>query len=735
MKSKLALIGVAFACAVATSRAQDRPPAATSRPVVDDYYGIKITDPYRYLENTGDPDVAKWMKAQSDFARQTLDRISGRPQILADIEKYTNAAPASVSEVHRQVGGRYFFIKTLSGEAIGKLYMRQGADGKDELLVDSDKFAGSNGEPPAINYYQVSRDGRYVAFGISQGGSESATLRIVDTQSKQILPEEIDREEFGSVDWREDNQSFFYNRLQKLTKEMPATEKFQRSKIFLHKLGEPVEKDVAVWGIDVTPNVAFTPMDDGWISTVPGSKWAIGVVEHGVKREFTFYYAPAHAVGTPHVTWKKLCDVHAQVTEYALSGGDDVYLMTHDDAPRFKIIRVDLKSPDLEHAQVIVPQGKTVLHSLQAAKDALYVTEGDGAVRRLLRVPFDGSKPSRIKPPFDGSVYVHDLDTRDARMSYGITSWTRGPQIYEYDPATDESKLTDLQPAGPYDNLPDLESREVTAPSYDGTLVPLSIVCKKDVKLDGGNPTIVMAYGGYGITMDPYFSPSLLAWLNRGGVYAVAHVRGGGELGEAWHLGAYKLTKPNVWRDTIACAKYMIEQKYTSPAKLALTGGSNGGITVGRAVDERPDLFAAANIRAGAVNILRFETDANGIPNTPEFGSISTQEGFEDLYAMDAYHHVRDSVKYPAMLLTTGINDPRVPPWMPTKLAARMQAATASDKPVLLSIDYQGGHGVGASKKQRNELAADTYAFFLWQFGQEGYRLGPTTRAVVRNEH
>jgi len=441
------------------------------------------------------------------------------------------------------------------------------------------------------------------------------------------------------------------------------------------------------------------------------------MIEHGVRREPAVYVAPADSIGKPDTPWVNICDIDTKVTDELLHG-DQLYLLTFDDAPRFKIIRLDLKDPDVKKAETFVPQGKTVLHHIAAAGDALYVSELNAGVFHVLRVPYDGSKPARIPLPFEGTAWLADLDPTEPGASFSLTSWTRGARIYDYDPQSQKLSETDLQPLGPYDNLNDITSVELKVPSYDETLVPMSIVFKKSMKLDGENPAIITAYGGYGITIDPGFNPALLAWLNRGGIFAVAHARGGGELGEEWHRGAYKLTKPNVWRDVIACAQYLIKEKYTSAKKLAVTGGSNGGITVGRAITARPDLFAAASIRAGLVNTLRFETDANGIPNVPEFGSVSTQEGFEDLLAMDAFQHVREGVAYPAVLLTTGINDPRVPPWQPAKLAARLQSATSSKKPVLLSIDYQGGHGVGQSKRQRIDLTADAYAFFLWQFGQ-----------------
>jgi len=303
-----------------------------------------------------------------------------------------------------------------------------------------------------------------------------------------------------------------------------------------------------------------------------------------------------------------------------------------------------------------------------------------------------------------------------------MTSWTKADKIYVYDPQTGQTKDTHLQPAGPFDDPADVESVEVKAASYDGTLIPLSIMHRRGIKLDGSNPTVLVGYGAYGISMDPNFDPRQLAWLERGGVYAVAHVRGGGEYGEDWHLAGKKLTKPNTWRDFIACAEYLIAQKYTSSSKLGIRGASAGGITIGRSITERPDLFATAIDGVPMSDVVRSEFTPNGPPNIPEFGSVSTQAGFEDLYAMSGYHHVRDGTAYPAVMLITGFNDPRVISWQPGKMAARLQAANSGSKPILLRVDYEAGHGFGSTKTQEEEMMADGMSFNLWQFGVPGFQ-------------
>ncbi|MEP6873254.1 MAG: prolyl oligopeptidase family serine peptidase, partial [Burkholderiales bacterium] len=308
-------------------------------------------------------------------------------------------------------------------------------------------------------------------------------------------------------------------------------------------------------------------------------------------------------------------------------------------------------------------------------------------------------------------------DVRVPGVIFEASGWTRFGGFYAYDPRTTKVRDTKLQPQGPNDNPPDLVSTEVKVKSHDGTLVPMSIVHRKGLKLDGSNPTIVYGYGAYGISQTPFFRPTWLPWFRRGGVLAVAHVRGGGEYGEDWYKAGYQLTKPNTWKDAIASGEWLVANGYTTSARMSIMGGSAGGIFVGRSITERPDLFGAAVDQVPVSDAVRAEFSANGPPNIPEFGTVKTEEGFRGLYAMSAYHWVKDGTKYPAVLVTTGFNDPRVDSWQAAKMATRLQAATTSGKPVLLRIDYDAGHGIGSTKKQGYEERADTFAFLLWQAG------------------
>jgi prolyl oligopeptidase len=462
--------------------------------------------------------------------------------------------------------------------------------------------------------------------------------------------------------------------------------------------------------------VAIAPTDFPGIWIPKGSPYAVAQIKHGDQSELTLYATPVGSLGKPGTSWVKICDVADSVSEFATKG-DQVYLVSARSAPRYKLLRTSLAKPDLARAPVVVPPGEVVVESAIPAKDALYVRVLDGGFTRLLRVDYATLRKETVQLPANASGDVVSASPEIDGVYIMTMSWTKGSGILSYDPVAKSFTDTGLQPKGRFDVVPGYESKEVKVRSHDGVMIPLSIVYKSGIKLDGSNPTLMTGYGSYGYTSPIHYRSSLLAWLERGGVYAVAHVRGGGAYGKEWHLAGQKLNKPNTWKDFIACGQYLIDEKYTRASRLAGQGGSAGGILIGRAITERPDLFGAAIINVGCTDMIRMETTPNGVPNIPEFGSTKTEEGFRGLYAMSSLHHVENGVAYPAVLLTHGINDPRVDPWNSAKMTARLQAATSSGKPVLFRVDYEAGHGIGSTKEQYIKQTADTWAFLLWQFG------------------
>jgi prolyl oligopeptidase len=691
------------------------PPVAAVRVVTDEYFGVKVADPYRYMEDLTNPEVTAWFKGQNDYTRAVLGRIPGRADLLARIKTLDEGAPARITDLRRLPGDRYFYQKRLASEDVAKLYVRDGLKSDERLLVDPTKFATAGGPHYVISYYAPSFDGKYVAAGISAAGSEDAVLRVFDTSAGKETGDVIDRAQFGSPTWMPDGRSLLYNRLQQLTPTSPPTDRYLNSRMYLHVLGTAPDKDQMVFGVG-TPNVNIDPADIPFVATWPGASYALGVVAHGVRNEITAYVAPLAALNGTTVSWKRFCDVDDDVTGFDVHGGD-LYLLSHHGASRYKVLHTKLSDPDVARAELVVPPGEPVIQNIAAASDALYIQELDGGLGRLVQLSYTGGKAEKIQLPFEGTVGLSATDLRVPGTLIELTSWTRARKIYAYDPSRKNVTDTQLQPVGKFDAPADLDSVEVKAKSYDGTLIPLSIVYRKGVKLDGSNPTLLKGYGAYGITFDPEFDPKLMAWFERGGVIAVAHVRGGGEYGEDWHLAGKLLTKPNTWKDFIACAEYLINQKYTSPSRLAIQGGSAGGVTIGRSITSRPELFAVAIDGVPMSDVVRAEFTPNGPPNIPEFGTVKDPDGFKALYEMSPYHHVTDGTKYPAVMVTTGFNDPRVVSWEPGKMAARLQAATSSGKPILLRVDYDAGHGIGSTKTQKEEELADEWSFAMWQFG------------------
>jgi prolyl oligopeptidase len=686
--------------------------------ITEEYFGVKVADPYRWLEETSSPAVVSWMKAQNDYTRTVLQRIPGRDKLLERIKALDNAG--SVVSALQVWGGRYFYFKTVPGSDNRKLYVRDKAGAPERLLVDPEKLTTANGRHFSIDYFAPSIDGRYVAYGISPGGSEESVLHVIESTTGKVLSDSIDRAEFAQPAWLSDN-SFFYTRAQKLAPDAPATAKYQKMRAYRHVLGEDPDKENPVLGYQVCPAIPVAEDDFSSMFYSPGaSKYLVALVVHGVKREVDLYSAPFTDHPDANTPWKKVADAADGVIGFDVHG-ESIYLQSHKDASRFKILRTSLGRPDLEHAEVVVPASDVVVVGLVAANDALYVQDLDGGIGRLRRLGYDDGSIRPVRLPFDGAIQslVSNPTTPGAWLE--LVSWTRSPLWFALDAQSGKLDDTGLVAQSPVD-YSQIESEEVKAPSADGTMVPLSIVHKRGIALDGSHPTWLEGYGAYGITIDPNFNPPRLAFLEAGGVFAVAHARGGGEYGEDWHVGGQKLTKQHTIDDMLAGAKYLIEHKYTSPAHLAGEGTSAGGITIGGAITQSPDLFGAALIRVGDSDSMRSELMASGPANIPEFGTVKEPDGFKALYAMDAYQHVKPDTPYPAVLLTTGANDPRVAPWQAAKMTARLQASTSSGKPVLLRVDYDAGHGIGSTKSQRDEELADELAFLFWQLGSKEFQ-------------
>jgi len=699
------------------------PPAVPPpKPVTENYFGTTVSDPYRYFENMSDPVVQGFFKNQNAYTRAVLgDLGTPRQQLFNRIKQLDNAGVTLHTVI--RVGPYYFYEKLKPGENLEKLYVRKAGTTSERVLVDPEKL-GSAGKHFTINYYLPSLDGSYVEYGISEGGSEASVIHVVKTATAEALPDTIDRAYFiGATSWLPDGKSFYYVRFPQLKAGEPETLKETRAVAYLHVLGRNPDQDTPVFGYGVDPNVTFAPTDFPVVVYSPVSNYALGVVAHGVKNEVTIYAAPSSTIASSHIPWKRVVSDDNDVTGFDLKRST-IYLLTHHDAPTFKVVATSLAQPDFAHARTVVASGRSVVEQAQVAADGLYVLSRFGGFGRLTKIALAPTgTPGLAHPirvPYNGTINVLITDSRVPGATFGLTGWTHSLLYYAVD---SRGKVADtrLKPLAPVDASA-YTSKEVEARSQDGTLVPLSLVFRKGIALDGSHPTYLEGYSSYGITLTPGFSTTRIAWMERGGIYATCHARGSGWYGEAWHRAGMIATKNHTWEDFIGCAQWLVDNKYTSPQHLSGAGTSAGGILIGRAITTRPDLFAAAIDEVGVSNALRSEFSANGPPNVPEFGTVKDQTGFNALYAMDAYQHVVDGTKYPAVMLVTGYNDPRVASWELAKFAARLQTASSSGRPILLRVDYDAGHGfLAGSRTQNEDLLADEYAFLLWQLGDPAF--------------
>jgi prolyl oligopeptidase len=704
-----------------SSKPKQGPPVARVDNVVDEYYGVKVDDPYRYMENLDDPEVKNWIRAQAEYAAEVLRNIPGRDKILKRLNELDAGKPFDLWGINRLQDGTMFYMKRAMGENLPKLYVRATDSTNEKLLIDPETIPSTDNQHFSLGSYTPTANGAYIVYGLAKGGSEETVLYVMEVNTGLMLPETIDRIEtaYNSPQWLPDGSGFFYCRRQMLPHGALETEVYKQTRVYFHRLRDDVNNDKLIMGHSLSKLDELTDVDFPSISIPVNSEYAVAKIKHGDSSELTIYTTLVKNLLMGNIPWTMVCSVNDEVVEFAVHGSD-IYLRTAKDAPRYKVVQTSLDKPDFANAKQVIPTSEMVVEGLSVAKDALYITMNDGGYNKLLRLEFkQNAKPVQLILPDGSSGYIVSSSEYYDNILISTESWTKGSLIFEYDPKTGQFTDSGLIPPGAFDDVPGFTSTEVKVKSHDGVMVPLSIIHKSDIILDGKNPTLITGYGAYGNSSGVNFDPLKLAWLERGGILAIAHVRGGGEYGKEWHRAGQMLTKPNTWRDFIACAEFLIERGYTSKELLAGQGGSAGGILIGRAITERPDLFAAAVINVGCLDAIRMETTTNGVPNIQEFGTVTVEDGFKGLYEMSSYAHVVDGVAYPAVLLTHGINDPRVNPWMSAKMTARLQAATSSDKPVLFRVEYDAGHGIGSTQNQRLSETADKWAFLFSQFGME----------------
>lgn len=693
------------------------PPLAQVRDVVETLHGVTVHDPYRYFENTGDPAVQDWLRQQGAQARRTLDHIVGRDRMEKRIAEIAAAAGDSVRSIVRMPGERTFYLKRGRNEKQFKLVLRVGDRGRERILVDPEVDAARTGVAHAINYFMPSWDGLHVAYGLSAGGSEEASLYILQVRTGQLVGKPIQRVHEANVSWLPDSRSLTYNQLKVRTVEDADTETYLDSRVMWLRLGQDESQARAVFGPTVSAQLGLARLEVGVILFTPGSRWMIARTNDTTQKEGSLFLAQVSDLGLAQVPWKRIASFDDRIVEIELQA-DHLYYRTRQGAPRYRIMKLDLRQPELARSrEVALPPDDGVLEGFVLLRGDLVAAVRQGTGIGLRRYASGDVRGRSVALPFPGAAWLHD-DPAHAHGDplYTLSGWTQPPKVLRL--RGRRSVDAGLVAAAALPPLPEVVVSEFKVPSHDGVLVPMTVLHRKGLKRDHQNPTLLTGYGSYGFSETAGFRPAGMAWIEQGGVLAFANVRGSGVYGEPWRLAGFKATKPNTWKDGIACAQYLIEQGYASPATLAIMGTSAGGIFVGRSVTSAPQLFAAAIFNVGVMDAVRAEESANGITNISEFGSARDPKEFPALLEMSTYHHIRDGTAYPAVLLVHGLNDPRVDVWHSAKAAARLQAAGSGGKPVLLRLDAQAGHGVGSTATQRYALAADMYSFLLWQMGK-----------------
>src|SRR5262245_32589748 len=685
-------------------------PDTPKKPVSTEYHGVRVEDPYQWLEADGDSQVKAWSNAQNQQTRKYLDSLPDRTAIENQLKDwYAKTSPNYFSLVSRS--GILFAMKFQPPKQQPLLVTLASADDlKSEKVVLDPNVLDTKGTT-TIDWFVPSLDGKYVAISLSKGGSEDGTLHFYETATGNALPDTIAHVQYptagGSAAWNADGTGVYYTRFPRKGERPDADLNFYQQ-IYFHKLGTPDTEDTYSIGKDF-PRIAEINLQSS-----RDGRYIVATVANGDGGEF------AHYLLGPDGKWKQITQFSDQIKLARFGRDNALYLVSRADAPRGKILRLPLDVPELKNAAEIVASGEAVIEQIVPSTDALYTADLLGGPSQIRRFDLNGKNETAISTP-QVSAVQELLALEDGSLLFRDVSYTDPAAWFHCPNGKTEPAKTALQNTSPV-SFADIEVRREFATSKDGTKISLNVLSRKGMNRDGNNPTLLYAYGGYGISLSPNFDFTRRLWFDRGGVYVLANIRGGGEFGEEWHKAGNLTKKQNVFDDFAAAAQYLIKENYTRPGKLAIQGGSNGGLLMGAMVTQHPDLFRAVVSSVGIYDMLRVELAPNGAFNVTEFGTVKNPEQFKALYAYSPYHHVVDGTKYPGVLMMTGANDGRVAPYHSRKMTARLLAANKSENPILLRTSSSAGHGIGTALSERIKQSADIYAFLFAQLGMAGKR-------------
>ncbi len=704
----LSLLATAAALTLSNVSLAEHAPDTPKKPVATEYNGLTVEDPYQWLENDDDSQVKAWSSVQNQRTRKYLDSLPDRAAIEKQLSDwYAKTSPSYFSLVSRP--GILFAMKFQPPKQQPMLVTLASADDlKSEKIVLDPNVLDTKGAT-TIDWFVPSLDAKCVAVSLSTGGSEDGTLHFYETATDKALPDAIAHVQYptagGSAAWNADGTGVYYTRFPRKGERPDADLNFYQQ-IYFHKLGTPDTDDTYSIGKDF-PRIAEITLQSS-----RDGKYFLATVANGDGGDFE------HFLLGPDGIWKQITQFSDQIKLARLGRDDAIYLLSRAEAPRGKILRLPLEVPELRNAAEIVSAGEAVIEQTVPSNDALYTGDLLGGPSQIRRFDLNGKNATVIPIPQISSVQEM-LALENGSLLFRDVSYTAPAAWFQCSAGKTDPAKTALRSTSPV-SLADIEVRRELATSKDGTKIPLNILFRKGTKRDGQNPTLLYGYGGYGISMSPNFDFTRRLWFNLGGVYVVANIRGGGEFGEEWHKAGNLTKKQNVFDDFAAAAEYLIKEKYTRSEKLAIQGGSNGGLLMGALITQRPDLFRAVVSSVGIYDMLRVELAPNGAFNVTEFGTVQNPEQFKALYAYSPYHHVVDGTKYPAVLMMTGANDGRVAPYHSRKMTARLIAANKSENPILLRTSSSAGHGIGTALSERIKQVADIYAFLFAQLGMTG---------------
>ncbi len=670
---------------------------------VDTYHGTPVADPYRWLEDPDSPETKAWVEAQNKLTFGYLEAIPARDRLQQRLTKLWNYEKYGIPFKEGDKNGspgRYFYFKNDGLQNQSVLYTLKSLEDQPTVLLDPNTL--SEDGTVALSGMTISDDGNLMAYGLSISGSDWQEWKVRDVETGNDLEDQVKWVKFSGTSWTHDNKGFFYSRYDEPKEKTKLEDVNYYQKLFYHRLGTPQSEDILIYERPDQKEWGFS----GGV-TEDGRYLVISVWLGTDNRNLVFY----KDLSIPDAPVVELINTFEAEYSFVDNDGSRFWFRTNLDAPRGRVIAIDTTNPDRAHWQEVIPQSENTLESVGVLNNQFVVAYLKDAYDQVKIFDLNGNFVRDVDLPGIGSIGGFGGKRHDTETFYSFTSFTTPNTIYRYDMVTGESQIF-RKPEVDFDP-DDYETRQIFYHSKDGTKVPMFIVHKKGVKLDGNNPTYLYGYGGFNVSLTPSFSVSLLVWMERGGIYAVPNLRGGGEYGEDWHQAGMKLKKQNVFDDFIAAAEWLISNKYTSPQKLAIGGGSNGGLLVGACMTQRPDLFGAVLPAVGVMDMLRFHKFTIGWAWMSEYGSPDDAEEFKALYAYSPLHNLKSGTAYPATLITTADHDDRVVPAHSFKFAATLQAAHKGDAPVLIRIETKAGHGAGKPTTKLIEEAADRWAFLI----------------------